>query len=203
MQGSKIQTQALTLGLAILLGGLTACKKAPLPSQKPAAAKRGERSEPGLRVSFPPGTPPARSRRARELWPLAQRYARRYRLDPVLVMAIIWVESRFDPHAKSHAGATGLMQLMPRTAKALQDKLDLPAAPLSNPEHNIQLGCYYYARLLRRFRGRRDLSLAAYNAGPARVQRWRKGNGLPKASRAYVRSVLKARAFFRPPGLAR
>lgn len=203
MRESKSQTQTLLVVLMIALAAPTACKKPPLRSREPARTERRQRTEPMLRVSFPPGTPRERSQRARDLWPVAQRYARRYRLDPVLVMAIIWVESRFDPQAKSHAGATGLMQLMPRTAKALRDKLDLPATPLSDPAHNIQLGCYYYARLLRRFRGRRDLSLAAYNAGPARVKRWRKGKGLPSASRNYVRSVLKARAFFRPPPLAR
>lgn len=189
--------RSLGLGCTLLLAlSIPGCKRPPTKPQDPSSARA---SRP-LKVKFPAGTPSSRSRTAQKVWPWVQRYARRYGLDPKVVLAIIWVESRYDPRAKSHAGARGLMQLMPRTARALTEKLSIPNKSLTNPAHNIRLGCYYYARLLRRFSGRQDLALASYNAGPGRVKGWRKaGKALPDYSRRYIRSVLKARSFFTLP----
>lgn len=146
---------------------------------------------------MPKGTPKQRVQNAHRVWPLVRRYSRRYGLDTQLVLALIWVESRYEIGAKSHAGARGLMQLMPTTARALRKKLKLRNRPLTDPEYNIQLGCYYLARLLRRFKGRQDLALASYNAGPTRISRLhRQGKKLPDYSKSYIRSVLKARRFF-------
>jgi soluble lytic murein transglycosylase len=97
------------------------------------------------------------------------REARRNGLDPLMVAAVIHVESRFDPFAVSGVGACGLMQLMPPTAQWLMPKdteNKLRPAHLFNPVLNIELGTAYLAQLLRRFDGDISMALIAYNAGP-------------------------------------
>ncbi|MTV24269.1 lytic transglycosylase domain-containing protein [Nitriliruptoraceae bacterium ZYF776] len=88
--------------------------------------------------------------------------AGRHGLDPRLLAALVWTESNFRPEAVSHAGAIGLAQLMPGTARGLDvDPWD--------PVANLDGGARYLTTQLRAF-GRVDLALAAYNAGPARVR---------------------------------
>ena len=88
------------------------------------------------------------------------------KLDPYLVAAVVREESSYYPRAVSRAGARGLMQLMPATARLLA-----PAGDLDDPAFNIQLGTRFLASLLREFNDPR-LALAAYNAGPTRVKQW-------------------------------
>jgi soluble lytic murein transglycosylase len=88
------------------------------------------------------------------------------KLDPYLVAAVVREESSYYPRAVSRAGARGLMQLMPTTARLLA-----PAGDLDDPVFNIQLGTRFLASLLREFNDPR-LALAAYNAGPNRVRQW-------------------------------
>ena len=90
--------------------------------------------------------------------------SRKYQVDPCLIKAIIKAESDFDHTAVSHKGAQGLMQLMPQTAAdmAVQDPFD--------PKENILGGTRYFSMLLKRFKNDRVLALAAYNAGPERVE---------------------------------
>jgi soluble lytic murein transglycosylase-like protein len=90
--------------------------------------------------------------------------ARQTGLPLSLLAAVAWEESRMDPKALSGAGARGLLQLMPRTAKAL-------ATAPNNPRANILDGARYLDQLLGRFNGNVDLALAAYNAGPTAVAR--------------------------------
>ncbi len=110
--------------------------------------------------------------------------SRRFGVSPLLVRAIISVESCFDRLARSVAGAQGLMQLMPSTAKALgvRDAYD--------PEQNISGGIRYFSDLQRRYRNNNRLALAAYNAGPAAVDRY---DGVPPYAETqnYVRKVLQ------------
>jgi soluble lytic murein transglycosylase len=99
-----------------------------------------------------------------------------------LVLAIVRQESGFDPGAVSRAGARGMMQLMPATARHLARSLDLDPArhTLDDPAFNLLLGRTYLARLLRRYDGALLLALTAYNAGPGRVRRWLKRYGDPR-----------------------
>ncbi|MEH6651284.1 MAG: transglycosylase SLT domain-containing protein [Motiliproteus sp.] len=93
------------------------------------------------------------------------------------ILAITRQESAFTPDARSHAGATGLMQLMPATAKETARKAKIRyrgSQQLIDPELNLKLGSSYLARLSRRYEGNRVLASAAYNAGPHRVNGWLK-----------------------------
>jgi soluble lytic murein transglycosylase len=119
-------------------------------------------------------------------------------------MAIARRESAFYPQARSPVGARGLMQLMPATGQEVAGSLGqgVGSADLFEVEYNVLLGSAYYRQLLDRYGGNRAFALAAYNAGPHRVDRWRHppGEGVPvdiwvdtipyKETREYVQAVL-------------
>lgn len=108
--------------------------------------------------------------------------AQQFQLEPSLIRAVIHAESGFNPKARSRAGASGLMQLMPETAK------DLGVENIWQPQQNIQAGAAYLSGLLQQFKGDRHLALAAYNAGPGAVSRH---EGVPPyaETRAYLQRV--------------
>jgi len=112
----------------------------------------------------------------------------------VMIAAVIEIESRFDPYARSGVGACGLMQLMPPTAKELLAERDghLVARHLFNPVLNIELGTAYIARLLRRFDGDLQRALIAYNAGPSVARSLVRGSKSYRRLQAYPRAVLAA-----------
>jgi soluble lytic murein transglycosylase-like protein len=114
--------------------------------------------------------------------PLIREAELRHRLPPRLLQALIWAESRFNPLAVSPAGAAGLAQLMPATAR------ELGVANRHDPQENIDGGARYLRQMLDRF-GSVHLALAAYNAGPGAVT---KAGGIPRnrETPGYVRSVL-------------
>jgi hypothetical protein len=123
--------------------------------------------------------------------------ARDNRLEADFIYGIIWVESRFDPEAVSPVGARGLMQLMPKTAEYLAECIGWRGrVDAFDPEFNIVAGSYYIARLVAQFGGDEEIALAAYNAGPTNVNRWLRGDGLPKVSIEYHTMVQTARGFF-------
>ena len=103
-------------------------------------------------------------------------YAKERGLDPNLVRALILQESYYNPAAKSRVGATGLMQLMPPTAKEHAARLGVPFATsrLENPDVNIRLGTYHLKMLVNMFSGNTYLATAAYNAGQGNVLKWRR-----------------------------
>jgi soluble lytic murein transglycosylase len=114
-------------------------------------------------------------------------------LDPALLAAVVYVESRFDPNARSEAGARGLMQLLPDTAMGIALRTgggNFVVTDLENPEINVRYGSWYLRHLLDRY-GRMDLALAAYHAGPGNVDKWRRaGTGIAfPETRDYVRNV--------------
>jgi soluble lytic murein transglycosylase len=119
------------------------------------------------------------------------RESRRNGLDPLLVAAVIQVESHFDPFAVSNVGACGLMQLMPPTAKELSGE-ELKAKHLFNPVLNIELGTAYIARLFDRFGGDLRRALIAYNAGPSVARSLRHGSKAYRRLEAYPNAVLAA-----------
>lgn len=97
-------------------------------------------------------------------------------LDPNLVRALILQESYYNPKAKSRVGATGLMQLMPPTAKDHASRLHIPfaASRLDNPDVNIRLGTFHLKMLVNLFGGNTYLAVASYNAGQGNVMKWRR-----------------------------
>jgi soluble lytic murein transglycosylase-like protein len=147
-------------------------------------------------VSRPASSTP-RAAAVAAVLPIVERAASAHGVPVELVLGVIQVESSFDPSARSSAGARGLMQLMPRTAESLARRLGRDRFDLEDPEFNIEAGTAYLAYLLRRFDGDLSLALAAYNAGPVRVQRLAaSGQALSAGSRRYVAVVLAARDRF-------
>ena len=120
----------------------------------------------------------------RQLTPLIRQQARRYKVDPSLVMAVIHAESAYDKNAISRAGAVGLMQLMPATAKRFG------VSNRNDATQNIQGGVRYLRYLLELFNFNIRLTLAAYNAGESAVKKY--DNKIPpyKETQHYVKKVL-------------
>ena len=134
--------------------------------------------------------------------------AQRNRLDPALVAAVIYVESRFDQSVESRSGAVGLMQVMPATAEDIartSGGITFVLSDLDTPRINILYGCFYLRRLLDQFQGSLVDTLAAYNAGAGNVDKWMAAHGhtlrevdIPFGeTRAYVERVLALRTVYR------
>ncbi|MDE2582412.1 MAG: lytic transglycosylase domain-containing protein [Rhodospirillales bacterium] len=116
-------------------------------------------------------------------WPMPVRPPAGAAVNPAIVLALIRQESSFDRGAVSPAGARGLMQLLPGTAEQLARQRDDPITEVAltrDAQRNMQLGTAYLAKLLARFGGSLPLAVAAYNAGPHRVDQWLAENGMPK-----------------------
>lgn len=133
------------------------------------------------------------------------KYATEYAVDPHLVISVIREESRFRPESVSPKGATGLMQLMPDTAKEIAVWLgeNYEDVDLTKPDDNIRYGTWYLATRSKEFSGNTILTLASYNAGIGRVKSWLEESpkdansflieDIPyKETREYVLKVLKS-----------
>jgi soluble lytic murein transglycosylase len=128
-------------------------------------------------------------------------HARNYRLDPALLAAVIYQESKFRPHARSKSGAIGLMQLLPATAKGIAIHTGgsrFRVSDLDDPEINVRYGAWYLRHLLDKY-GDERTALAAYNAGQENVDTWRReGKGIAFAeTRHYVRRVEHLKVLYR------
>jgi len=134
-----------------------------------------------------------RARYPLEYGAIVREQAHEKHLDPALVAAVIYAESKFQRDARSSAGAVGLMQLQPETAQAIALRTGGTAfqvSDLTNPAINIRYGAWYLQNLFEKYRDER-LVLAAYNAGQGNVDRWlANGQQIEFAeTRAYVDSV--------------
>jgi len=138
-------------------------------------------------------------------WDIIVREARRNHLDPYLVAGLVRQESRFEAEAVSSAGALGLMQLMPGTARMLEGRR-VSRRQAFDPETNIRLGTKYLAQLLARFGGNVEKAVAGYNAGGGRVEQWSSDSYTDSAefvesipitqSREFVHTVLRNYRFY-------
>ena len=128
-------------------------------------------------------------------------HARNYRLDAALLAGVIYQESKFDAHARSSSGAIGLMQLLPDTAKGIAVHTggsQFRVSDLDDPEINVRYGSWYLRHLLDKYHNEK-LALAAYNAGQANVDEWRrKGEDIQfSETRAYVDRVERIKKIYR------
>ena len=121
---------------------------------------------------------------------LIDKYSEQNNLDPDFVKAVVKQESGFNPNAKSHCGAMGLMQLMPATAQGLG------VTNAYDAEQNIYGGTKYLKGLMDRFDNNKELALAAYNAGPNAVKKY---NGIPpyRETQNYVKNVMASYGRFK------
>lgn len=136
---------------------------------------------------------PVAKRRRPKLWTVRTRFdeliksvATSHEVDPALVKAIVQAESAFDPDAVSRSGARGLMQVLPETASRFSIE------NLSDPHQNLKAGVKYLKYLIEQFDGNLTMAVAAYNAGPNRVRRYK---GVPPYSetRNYLTKVMGLR----------
>jgi len=128
-------------------------------------------------------------------------YAEERHLDPTLVAAVIYAESRFDPNVVSDAGAVGLMQVLPETGRFIARSTGgtgFVAADLRDPDLNVRYGTWLLDYLRRRYDGDVETALAAYHAGPANVDEWRRtGSGIQfPETQAYVDEVTRVRQIY-------
>ncbi len=126
---------------------------------------------------------------------IVRAHAQNYRLDPSLLAAVIYQESKFDADAESASGAIGLMQLLPETARGIALRTGgsrFRVSDLHDPEINVRYGAWYLRHLLDKY-GTVELALAAYNGGQGNVDR-----GVHYTeTRAYVARVLVVRGLYR------
>ena len=142
---------------------------------------------------------------------IIRQQAREKGLDPALIAGVIYTESHFRDNQTSSAGALGLMQLTPTTARYIAHKsggTQFVVDDLATPQVNIAYGTYYLRYLLRRYDGNEDFALAAYNAGEGNVDKWIAAarerdraltiDAIPYAeTRAYVSRVERAKREYR------
>jgi soluble lytic murein transglycosylase len=109
------------------------------------------------------------------------KWSKQRQLNPLLVTSLIRQESRFEPEIKSSAGAIGLMQVIPPTAKTAAKNIGLSSYVMTNPEDNINIGTYYLDFTHQKYDNNSMLAVASYNAGPNAVAKWVKRYGLEDA----------------------
>jgi soluble lytic murein transglycosylase-like protein len=190
--------------IVVLLAAM-ACRPAEEPTQTPADEPTSPTEpiatattvRPAMVIASAKPTPapaeppwkPEDVSRIRAVQPLVHAAAREYGVDPNVMNAIIWHESKFHAKAKGPGGAAGLMQLMPTTSKGLAKRLGVPNRPY-DPKFNVQAGAYLLSRLLKIFDGDLDLALAGYALGHVAVKRrLEAGEPLPERTQRFIARV--------------
>ena len=126
------------------------------------------------------------------------KYSDEYDIDPAFVAAVIFSESRFNPDAISRAGARGLMQVMPGTARGIANNLgisDFNISDLHDPETSVKFGAWYLKDLLNRYNQDKETALAGYNGGPGVANRYvvsRSTTVIPHETAGYLKTVMGA-----------
>lgn len=143
----------------------------------------------------------ARIRYPLEYETIVRTHARNYDLQPALLAAVIYQESKFRADARSSSGAIGLMQLLPDTARGIALRTGgtrFQVDDLYDPDINVRYGCWYLRHLLRKY-GDEKTALAAYNAGQRNVDTWlRNGDGIRFGeTRHYVKRVEELKEIYR------
>jgi hypothetical protein len=178
---------AFALGAAVLVPASLGTGVCPSPRTRPDPGPPGwvERVGERLEARMPELDPQGRNRLARTLVLEAELA----RIDPLLVLAVIEVESAYDLSARSERGALGLMQLREPTLRREVERAGLDWTDPHDPATNLRAGIRYLRRLLDAF-GREEVALMAYNAGPNRILGYlREGDGIPERFHAYPRKV--------------
>jgi soluble lytic murein transglycosylase-like protein len=171
--GVTTGVQAVTSGVEAAAGGVTQVAKGQIATVAAAPAQVAQAAETVKQQFFAKQVP---------FGSVIYSEARKNNLPPELVAAVVHTESKFNPTARSHAGAVGLMQLVPRTGRWMGAK------NLTDPVQNITAGAKYLKYLSDQFNGDQQKTVAAYNAGPGNVQRF---GGVPpfRETRNYVARV--------------
>lgn len=162
-------------------------RQEPVPVVTPRDLNAALANEPQRHTLLPEGLDPEARRRFLSDLPFGSAMsvvAERHDVDGLLLAAVVEAESRFVPNAVSPRGAVGLMQVLPATGEMYG------ARNLSDPHVNLDVGSRYLRQLLRDYDGNLELALAAYNAGPAKVERY---GGVPpyRETREYVKKVMR------------
>ena len=173
-------------------------KKTVRPKVRPTVLKKShsKKAQPATSVAnvFQCGNAAFIKKQQRHYQQIIRTYAAKYGVEEALIHSVVKQESCFNEKAKSRVGAMGLMQLMPKTAEHLKVKDPW------NPEQNIHGGVKYLSWMLKRFKGNKKFALAAYNAGPGRVEQY---GGIPpfRETRNYVKRIMADYSRMKDQGL--
>ena len=207
---------AVTLGCAQSAPAPTAPPTAatpqpePTPAVDPAPPDPDPEPDPQPEPVTDPPQPPlepyalsdAQLTRAKKYQRIVAKAAADHGVDANLINGIIWTETKFNAKARNRSGASGLMQLMPITSKAMAKRLGRPHRPM-DPDFNIHAGTKLLSQLLKKFDGDEELALFGYARGGGRVRAWQKtpDEPIPTGVQNFIRKVRRAQLTFQQLGL--
>lgn len=177
----------------------------PAVAQQPVAPKIVKAAPP---KPTSPGFKPlalseAQLNRVRAVQPYVATAAQVYGVDADLINGVIWIESKFNRRARNPSGARGLMQLMPKTSRAMAKRIGRKNAPY-NAEFSVHAGAQLLSILLKKFDGDEQLALFGYARGSGRVRAWQKNPGqpIPSGVQKFIARVRRAQATFAALGIS-
>jgi soluble lytic murein transglycosylase-like protein len=168
----------------------------PVQSAAVAAPEPDPRSEPARPEQPPLELSDEQLARAKKVQRHVRAAAAEYSLDPNLLNGVIWAESKFNPKARNRSGARGLMQMMPKTSKAMAQRIGRPHRPY-DPAFSILAGASLLAGLRDKFDGDIELALFGYARGSGRVRKYqREGGEIPEGVLKFIARVRRAQRTF-------